>query len=47
MKNETPLHYAAEKNSEEMKELLISKGAYSDVSDIIIYLDIYDIIICN
>ena len=26
-KNETPLHYAAKNNSEEMFELLISKGA--------------------
>ena len=28
MKNETPLHYAAENNSKEMIEILISKGAY-------------------
>ena len=35
----TPLHYAAEKNSKEMLELLISKGADINAIDII-YLKI-------
>ena len=39
MKNETPLHYAAKKNSKEIGELLISKGADINAKDII-YLNI-------
>ena len=38
-KNKTPLHYAAEKNSKEIGELLISKGADMNAKDII-YLNI-------
>ena len=38
-KNNTPLHIAAEKNSEEIGELLISKGANINAIDII-YLNI-------
>ena len=39
MKNLTPLHYAAENDSKEMLELLISKGADINAKDII-YLNI-------
>ena len=39
MKNRTPLHIAAENNSKEMGELLISKGADINAIDII-YLNI-------
>ena len=39
MKNETPLHYAAKKNSKEIGELLISKGADINARDSI-YLNI-------
>ena len=39
MKNYTPLHKAAENNSKEIGELLISKGAYINAKDII-YLNI-------
>ena len=39
LKNWTPLHYAAWKNSKEIGELLISKGAYINAIDII-YLNI-------
>ena len=45
MKNKTPLHIAAEKNSKEIGEILILKGANINESDIIIYL--YDNIIFN
>ena len=38
-KNETPLHYSIEKNSKEMFEILISKGANINAKDII-YLNI-------
>ena len=38
-KNRTPLHYATEKNSKEMVEILISKGADINAIDII-YLNI-------
>ena len=38
-KNRTPLHYAAENNSKEVFELLISKGADIDAKGII-YLNI-------
>ena len=34
-KNETPLHIAAENNSKEIGELLISKGANTNAIDII------------
>ena len=34
-KNITPLHYAIEKNSKEMIELLVSKGADINAKDII------------
>ena len=34
-KNKTPLHYAAEKNSKEIGEILISKGADINAKDII------------
>ena len=33
-KNKTPLHYAAEKNSKEIGELLISKGADINAIDL-------------
>ena len=33
--NRTPLHFAAEKNSKEIGELLISKGADINAEDII------------
>ena len=33
--NRTPLHFAAEKNSKEVGELLISKGADINAKDII------------
>ena len=36
MKNRTPLHIAAKKNSKEIGEILISKGANINVRDIII-----------
>ena len=39
MPNKTPLHYAAENNSKEMLEILISKGAKINAKDII-YLNI-------
>ena len=32
-KNQTPLHYAAEKKSKEMFEILISKGADINAKD--------------
>ena len=35
----TPLHIAAQKNSKEMLELLISKGADINIKDIIIILN--------
>ena len=38
-KNKTPLHIAAEKNSKEIGEVLISKGADINAKDII-YLNI-------
>ena len=34
-KNKTPLHYAAEKNSKEIGEILISKGADINAKDMI------------
>ena len=34
-KNKTPIHYAAESNSKEMLEILISKGADINAIDII------------
>ena len=34
MKNKTPLHYAAMKNSKEIGEMLISKGANITAKDI-------------
>jgi len=34
-KNKTPLHYTAEKNSKEIEELLITKGADVNAKDII------------
>ena len=34
-KNKTPLHYAAEKNSKEIGELLILKGADINAKDMI------------
>ena len=37
-KYRTPLHYAADNNSKEMFELLISKGADSNAKDIRYYL---------
>ena len=49
-KNKTPLHYAAEKNSKEMGEILIEKGADIDGIDII-YLNVIILflitLICN
>ena len=33
-KNKTPLHYAAKKNSKEIGEILISKGADVNAKDI-------------
>ena len=39
MKNKTPLHYAAFKNSKEIGKVLISKGADINAKDII-YLNI-------
>ena len=38
-KNRTPLHYAAENNSKEIGEILISKGTDINAKDII-YLNI-------
>ena len=35
MKNRTPFHHAAEKNSKEIGELLISKGADINAKNII------------
>ena len=32
-KNKTPLHYAAEKNSKEIGEILISKGVDPNIKD--------------
>ena len=34
MENKTPLHYAAENNSKEIGEVLISKGADINAKDI-------------
>ena len=45
-KNKTPLHYAAEKNSKEIGELLISKGADINAKDII-YLNIKILFLIN
>ena len=42
-KNRTPLHIAAENNSKEMLEILISKGADINAKDII-YLNIIEIL---
>ena len=39
LKNKTPLHIAAENNSKEIGEILISKGADINAKDII-YLNI-------
>ena len=45
-KNKTPLHYAAEKNSKEIGELLISKGANMNEKDIN-YLNIKILFLIN
>ena len=45
-KKKTPLHYAALKNSKEMLEILISKGADINVIDII-YLNIKRLFLIN
>ena len=42
----TPLHYAAEKNSKEMLEILISKGADINAKDII-YLNMIILFLIN
>ena len=42
----TPLHYAAEYNSKEIGELLISKGAHINAIDII-YLSIIILFLIN
>ena len=46
MKNWTPLHIAAENNSKEIGELLISKGADINAEDII-YLNIGILFLIN
>ena len=46
MKNKRPLHYAAEKNSKDIGELLISKGADINAKDII-YLNMKLLILIN
>ena len=45
-KNETPLHYALEKNSKEIGEVLISKGADINAKDII-YLNMIILFLIN
>ena len=45
-KNTTPLHYAAETNSKEMIEILISKGADINAKDII-YLNMIILYLIN
>ena len=45
-KNRTPLHFAAEKNSKEIGQLLISKGADINAIDII-YLNILILFLIN
>ena len=42
----TPLHYAAEKNSKEIGELLISKGADINAEDFI-YLNLITLLLTN
>ena len=44
--NNTPLHIASEKNSKEIGEILISKGADINVKDII-YLNIIILFLIN
>ena len=46
MKNKTPLHIAAEKNSKEIGEILISKGADINAKAII-YLNINILFLIN
>ena len=46
MKNQTPLHIAVDRNSKEIVEILISKGADINAIDII-YLNIKILLLIN